>query len=82
MKKILNFWRVKRMIKLNKKKNGSGKVTSYTINISKKEALQLGWIDEEGEPLHYLNKEIVNNKLITNIKGIKPCMNTICKKIY
>lgn len=56
------------MIKLNKKKNGSGKVTSYTINISKKEALQLGWINEEGEPLHYLDKEIANNKLITNIK--------------
>lgn len=57
------------MIKLNKKKNGNGKVTSYTINISKKEALQLGWIDEEGEPLHFLNKEIVNNKLILNKKG-------------
>lgn len=56
------------MIKLNKKKNGNGKVTSYTINISKKEALQLGWIDEEGEPLHFLNKEIVNNKFIVNIK--------------
>lgn len=56
------------MIKLNKKKNGTGKVTSYTINISKKEALQLGWIDEEGEPLHLLNKEIVNNKFIVNIK--------------
>lgn len=57
------------MIKLNKKKNGNGKVTSYTINISKKEALQLGWIDEEGEPLHFLNKEIVNNKLVINKKG-------------
>lgn len=56
------------MIKLNKKKNGSGKVTSYTINISKKEALQLGWINEEGEPLHFLNKEIVNNEIIINIK--------------
>lgn len=56
------------MIKLNKKKNGNGNLTSYTINISKKEALQLGWIDEEGEPLHFLNKEITNNKLIVNIK--------------
>lgn len=57
------------MIKLNKKKNGNGKVTSYTINISKKEALQLGWIDEEGEPLHLLNKKIIDNKLIINKKG-------------
>lgn len=55
------------MIKLNKKKNGNGKVTSYTINISKKEALQLKWIDEEGEPLQMLNKELKNNALI--IKG-------------
>lgn len=52
------------MIKLNKKKNGNGKVTSYTINISKKEALQLKWIDEEGEPLQMLNKELKNNTLI------------------
>lgn len=52
------------MIKLNKKKNGSGKVTSYSINISKKEASQLNLIDEEGEPLHNLKKTVKNNKII------------------
>ena len=51
-------------MKLNPKKNGSGKMTSFTINVSKNEAIQLGWFDSEKNTTKELTKKIINNKLI------------------
>lgn len=51
-------------MKLNPKKNGSGKVSSFTINIGVLEAKKLGW--NSGEELE---KIIDNNKLIIKRSG-------------
>ena len=51
-------------MKLNPKKNGSGKMTSFAINISKNEAIQLGWFNSEKNITKELTKKIINNKLI------------------
>lgn len=51
-------------MKLNPKKNGVGKVSSFTINIGSLEAQKLGW--KSGEELE---KIIDNNKLIIKRSG-------------
>lgn len=53
-------------MKLNPKKNGAGKVSSFTINIGSLEAQKLGW--KSGEELE---KEIKNNKLIIKKRSEK-----------
>lgn len=50
-------------MKLRKHINGSGNITSYTINISKKEAQELNWLDENGEGKE-LQKTIIDGKLV------------------
>lgn len=37
-------------VKLSKKKNGSGYLTSYSVNIGCAEAREVGFLDENGEP--------------------------------
>lgn len=37
-------------IKLSKKKNGKGYVTSYSINLGCSEVRECGFLDESGEP--------------------------------
>lgn len=51
-------------MKLNPKKNGAGKVSSFTINVGSLEAQKLGW--KSGEELE---KIIDNNKLIIKRSG-------------
>lgn len=37
-------------VRLTKKKNGSGYLTSYTVTIGCAEAREVGFLDENGEP--------------------------------
>ena len=53
------------MVKLNKKKNGTGKVTSYTINISKKEVEEAGFTESDT-----LEKQTIKNKMIIYKKEV------------
>ena len=43
--------------------NGSGRMSSYTLNISLKEAQQLG-INQNFYENHFITKEIIDNKLV------------------
>ncbi len=45
------------------KRNGSGRISSYTLNISLKEAQQLG-IKQAFYETHFITKEIIDNKLV------------------
>ncbi len=49
--------------KLISKKNGSGKFSSFTLNISLKEAREAGLVDEYDRP-YALKKQITNGKLV------------------
>lgn len=48
---------------LNPKKNGSGYITSFSLNIGSKEAREAGFVDSNGNPF-VLKKQIVDGKLI------------------
>lgn len=37
-------------VRLSKKKNGAGYLTSYSVNIGCAEAREVGFLDENGEP--------------------------------
>ena len=45
------------------KRNGSGRISSYTLNISLKEAQQLG-LSQSSLDTHFIKKEIIDNKLV------------------
>ena len=38
-------------IKLSKKKNGNGYITSYSVNLGCAEARECGFLDSQGEPI-------------------------------
>ncbi len=52
-------------MKLNKKKNGKGYITSYTLNIGSAEAREVGFIDDNNEPLEIEKVIDKENKTIT-----------------
>lgn len=52
-------------MRLSPKKNGSGYVTSYTINVGSAEARNAGFIDSKGELLELEKIIDTNNNTIT-----------------
>ncbi len=60
---------------LSEKRNGAGRISSFTININTKEAHALGFIDDNGNS-YALKKELINNTLVisrasNNEKSVK-----------
>lgn len=63
-------------VRLCPKSNGSKRYSSFTLNISLKEAQKLNFVDDNGDS-YILKKEIIDNKLIisrsTDNHGVKLC---------
>ena len=53
-----------RTLKLVRKKDGHGNLTSFTVNISKNEAIKLGWYDEKNDTLKEIIKNVLDDKII------------------
>ncbi len=56
---------MKKQNSLIAKKNGNGHISSYTLNVSLKEAQQLGLIND-CHVNHFVVKEIIDNKLVVS----------------
>lgn len=66
-------------VKLSPKQNGQKKFSSYTLNISSKEATTLKFVDESCNSYN-LKKEIIDNKLIISRSSSDEKSIKLCKK--